>query len=180
MTVGPELHTERLVLRRWRESDLEPFAALNADPRVMEHLLALLSREESDAMVGRIEAAFEERGFGLWAVEVPGVAPLIGFVGLSVPRFDAWFMPAVEVGWRLAAEHWGKGYAHEAAQEALRFGFDELGLDEIVSFTVPANTRSWGLMERLGMTRDPRGFEHPSFPEGHPLREHLLYRTSRG
>lgn len=172
-----ELRTERLLLRRWREEDRAAFAALNADPRVMEHFPALLSREESDALASGIEARFAERGFGLWAVEVVGSAPFIGFIGLAVPRFEAVFTPCVEIGWRLAAEHWGYGYATEGARAALAFGFESLGLVEILSFTVPANARSRRVMESLGMTHDERDdFDHPLLPEGHRLRRHVLYR----
>lgn len=173
----PELRTGRLVLRAWRAEDREPFARLNADAEVMRHLPAPLTREQSDAMIGRIEAAFAQRGWGWFAVEVPGVAPFVGAVGLSVPRYDAPFMPCVEVGWRLAREHWGRGYATEAARAAVAFGFSRLGLAEIVSFTVPANVRSIAVMRRIGMTRDPSGdFDHPALPEGHPLRRHVLHR----
>jgi RimJ/RimL family protein N-acetyltransferase len=175
-----ELSTERLRLRGWRAQDRKPFAALNADPVVMEHFPSTLSRAESDGLVDRIEAAFEEQGWGWWAVEVPGVADFIGFVGLSRPGFQAHFTPAVEVGWRLARLHWGRGYATEAARAAVAAGFGELGLDEIVSFTVPANRRSRAVMERLGMTRDPADdFEHPRIPVGHQLRPHVLYRLHR-
>jgi RimJ/RimL family protein N-acetyltransferase len=180
MSTTPELRTARLRLRAWEEADLEPLARMSSDPRVMEYLPGMLSREQAAAMLARITAHFAEHGFGLWAVEVPGVAPFIGGVGLAVPRFEAAFMPCVEVGWRLAAEHWGRGYATEAARAALAFGFDELGLDEIVSFTVHANQRSRTVMERLGMQRDPsEDFEHPSLPVGHPLRPHVLYRLRR-
>ncbi len=176
----PFLRTERLLLRKWRESDLEPFAALNADPVVMEHFPKPLDRSESDAMVARIDAHFALHGFGLCAVEVPGVAELIGFVGLDIPRFDAHFTPCIEIGWRLAREHWGKGYASEAARAAMLFGFEQLGLQEIVSFTVPANFRSRAVMERIGMTRTSEDdFDHPSLPEGHRLRRHVLYRIRR-
>jgi len=171
------LRTERLLLRAWRESDREPFARLNADPRVTEHLQGPLTRAESDALVNRIRAHFAERGFGLWALEIPGVADFAGFAGLSVPSFTAAFTPCVEIGWRLAAEQWGRGYATEAARAALRYGFGTLGLAEVVSFTVPANARSRRVMERLGMRRDPReDFDHPSLAAGHPLRRHVLYR----
>ncbi len=171
------LVTERLVLRPWRPADRAPFAALNADPAVMEHFPAPLTGEESDAMIARAEAHLDQHGFGPWAVEVRGGAPVIGFVGLVVPRFTAHFTPCVEIGWRLARAHWGHGYATEAARAALAFGFGTVGLAEIVSFTVPANVRSIAVMERLGMTRDPAGdFEHPNLPEGHPLRRHVLYR----
>jgi RimJ/RimL family protein N-acetyltransferase len=177
VTPPAELRTPRLLLRRWRPADLEPFARLNADARVLEHLPWPLSREQSDALAARIAAHFAERGFGLWALEVPGVAPFVGFVGLSVPSFEAAFTPCVEVGWRLAAEHWGRGYATEAARAALAFGFEQLGLREILSFTVPANQRSRAVMERIGMTRDPTDdFDHPSLPPEHPLRQHVLYR----
>lgn len=180
MTV-PLLHTERLVLRGWREDDLEPFAALNADPRVMEFLPAPLSRAESDAMAGRLQEHFARHGFGGWVIEVPGVAAFAGFVGLLIPSYQAHFTPCVEVGWRLAHAHWGRGYATEGARAALKFGFEQLGLEEIVSFTVPANRRSWQVMERLGMRRSPADdFDHPRLPEGHPLRRHVLYRLSRG
>jgi RimJ/RimL family protein N-acetyltransferase len=180
VAVDPELRTRRLLLRRWRDEDRAPFAALNADPAVMEHFPAALSRRESDALVDRIEAGFEERGWGLWAVEVPGSAGFAGFVGLNPPTFDAPFTPAVEVGWRLAREHWGTGYASEGGSAALAFGFDTLGLDEIVSFTTHANTRSRRVMERLHMRHDPTDdFEHPNTPVDHPLRAFVLYRLDR-
>ena len=174
------MRTERLLLRRWRPSDLAPFAALNADPRVMRHFPTTLTRAESDAFAERIEAHFAEKGFGLWAVEVPGEAPFVGFVGLSVPRFEASFTPCVEIGWRLAAEHWGRGYAPEAARAALAFGFDKLALREILSFTTVENQPSRRVMEKLGMTHDPADdFDHPALPHGHELRRHVLYRLAR-
>ncbi len=173
----PELRTPRLLLRGWREDDLEPFARLNADPRVMEHFPAPLTHEESDTLVARIGAHFERHGFGLWAVEVPGIAPLIGFVGLAVPGFEAAFTPCVEIGWRLAREHWGRGYATEGARAALGFGFEQVGLTEVVSFTVTANQPSRRVMERLGMRHEAADdFDHPGLPAGHPLRRHVLYR----
>ena len=173
------LRTDRLVLRRWLDGDREPFAALNADPVVMEHFPAALTRTDSDAMVDRIEAHFEERGFGLWALEVVETGEFIGFTGLSTPRFAAAFMPAVEIGWRLARTAWGRGYAGEAARRALRFGFAELGLSEIVSFTATGNLRSRAVMARIGMTHDPGDdFDHPLVDEASRLRPHVLYRMS--
>ena len=180
MTLGCNLHTERLFLRQWRPSDRAPFAALNADPRVMAYFPAPLARDESDALVTRIEAHFAEHGFGLWAVEIPHVTPFAGFIGLAIPRFTAHFTPCVEIGWRLAAAYWGKGYATEGARAVLTFGFETVGLSEIVSFTVPANRRSRRVMERIGMTHTPADdFDHPALPEGHPLRRHVLYRCTR-
>jgi RimJ/RimL family protein N-acetyltransferase len=167
----------RVCLRRWRDEDREAFAAMNSDARVMEFFPRPLTRVESDAMVDRIEKHFSEHGFGLWAVEVPGVAPFIGFAGLTWARFSAPFTPCVEAGWRLAFEHWGHGYATEAARLALGYGFGALALREVVSFTSATNQRSRTVMERLGMRRDPaEDFDYPSFPEGHPLRRHVLYR----
>jgi RimJ/RimL family protein N-acetyltransferase len=178
--VTPEVRTDRLVLRGWRPEDRAPFAALNRDPAVMEHLPGLLDREASDAMADRFAAEWTDRGYGLWAVEVPGVAPFVGFVGLHHAAFAAPFTPAVEVGWRLARPAWGHGYATEAARAALAHGFDTVRLDEIVSFTTPANTRSRAVMERIGLTRDPADdFEHPLLPVGNRLRPHVLYRLDR-
>ena len=183
MTIGgevPVLQAGRVVLRAWQEDDLEPFAALNADPRVMEHYPAPLTRAQSDAMVReRIVSQFAERGYGLWAVEVPGIAQFIGFVGLQAPNFEAHFTPCVEIGWRLAAPYWGRGYATEAARAAVAFGFTEARLEEIVSFTVPANRRSIAVMERLGMTYAGE-FEHPTLPPGDALRTHVLYKLALG
>jgi ribosomal-protein-alanine N-acetyltransferase len=171
--------TARLVLRRWRVEDRGPFAALNADPEVMRFFPAVLSPAESAALAEAIEAHFDAHGFGLWAVEVPGVAAFAGYVGLNVPTFTAAFTPCVEIGWRLAAAHWGRGYATEAAR-AVRAHAWTLGLDEIVSFTTVANARSRAVMARLGMRHDPADdFEHPRLPPGHPLRPHVLYRVRR-
>lgn len=176
----PEIRTERLLLRGWREADLPAFAAMNADPAVMEHFPALLSRAESDGFVGRAVAGWAANGFGLWAVERSDDGAFLGFTGLTRPRFDAPFMPAVEVGWRFARDAWGRGHATEAARASVAFGFGIVGLDEIVSFTSPANVRSWRVMERLGMTHDPADdFDHPRVPEGSPLRRHVLYRLRR-
>jgi RimJ/RimL family protein N-acetyltransferase len=175
--LNPSLKTQRLRLREWRDDDLAPFATMNADPAVMEFLPSTLSRVESDAFAGRIRAHFDEHIFGLWAVEEVASGSFIGFVGLSVPHFDIPFMPCVEIGWRLARDHWGRGYATEAAMEAIKFGFERAELAEIVSFTVPMNQRSRGVMTKLGLQREAKDdFEHPSLPVGHRLRSHVLYR----
>lgn len=180
MTLPQELRTGRLRLRRWLPSDRVPFAALNTDPQVMEHFPALLSRQDSDTFAARIEAHFDQHGFGLWAVEVPSVASFAGFVGLSIPGFEAHFTPCVEIGWRLAAPHWGRGYATEGARAVLAFAFQTLTLAEIVSFTVPGNVRSRQVMERIGMVHDSADdFDHPALPEEHRLRRHVLYRIAR-
>lgn len=139
-----------------------------------------LTRAESDALIDRIERGFGERGYGLWAVEVPGTAPFVGFVGLAHHDFPAHFTPCVEVGWRLGREHWGRGYATEGGRAALAFAFDEIGLDEVVSMTAVENRRSRAVMERLGMTHDPKDdFQHPNVATGSPLRPHVLYRLTR-
>ena len=175
----PELRTGRLLLRAWRESDRAPFAELNADAVVMEHFPSTLDRATSDAMVDRILDRWAAGRPSLWAIEVPGEAEFIGFVGLLEPSFDAAFTPCVEIGWRIAAPFWGRGYAPEAARAALAHGFDRLGLDEIVSFTVPANVNSRRVMEKLGMHHEPRDdFDHPNLPDGDPLRRHVLYRLA--
>ncbi|WP_422365450.1 GNAT family N-acetyltransferase [Pelagibius sp.] len=178
------LKTERLILRPWRDADVEPFAALNADPVVMEHFPAIQTRAETEAVMARIGQEMAKHGFSWFAVEVPGVAPFIGFIGLWAPSFDAPFTsiqnPIVEVGWRLAKEFWGKGYATEGARECLRFGFDDLGLKEIVSFTTTTNTPSQKVMQRLGMTHDPADdFDHPKVAKGHRLERHVLYRMRK-
>lgn len=170
------LRTERLLLRAFRPEDRAPFAELNADPEVRRYFPGTLAKEESDAFATRIEQHFEAHGFGFFAVEVPGVSPFVGFSGLAIPSFEAPFLPAVEIGWRLARAHWGKGYASEAALGALDFAFDSLGLDEVVSFTVPANRKSRAVMDRIGMRHDPdRDFDHPNLPEGHALQRHVFY-----
>ena len=179
MTV-PRLETERLILREFLDRDREPFARMNADPRVMEQFPSMLSREESDAFVDRIGQRWTEVGVGLWALERRADGAFLGFTGLAIHLFEAPFMPAVEVGWRLAVDAWGFGYATEAARESLRFGFEDRGLQEILSWTTTTNVRSQAVMERLGMTRDPADdFDHPNVPVGSPLRRHVLYRLSR-
>ena len=171
--------TERLHLRQWCEADREPFAQLNADPRVMEFFPNLLDRFASDALADRIEAKIHDRGWGWWAAELRATQAFIGFVGLNIPAIELPFSPCVEVGWRLAFPYWGKGYASEAAKEALRIGFERLHFDEIVSFTAIHNRRSRAVMERLHMRAMPETFLHPSIPTGHPLSEHCLYKLLR-
>jgi RimJ/RimL family protein N-acetyltransferase len=174
------LITTRLRLRLWRDKDLPSFAALNSDPRVMQYMPKLLDRAESDASAEHIKQHFTRYGFGLWAIELIGIADFIGFTGLSVPCFEAHFTPCVEIAWRLARDYWGFGYATEAARAARDYGFAHLGLKQIVSFTVPDNQRSRDVMERIGMTHSPEDdFQHPLLPEGHPLRHHVLYRLTR-
>jgi RimJ/RimL family protein N-acetyltransferase len=173
------MRTERLVLRHWRNSDRQPFARLNADIRVMEFLPSVLSEQESNSLVDRIEAHFLEHGFGLYAAEIRSERRFIGYIGLSVATFHAAFTPCVEIGWRLARGYWGRGFATEGAREIVRYAFAELNLQELVSFTVPANGRSLGVMKKIGMTYDPKDdFDHPRLPVGHTLRRHVLYRLS--
>jgi RimJ/RimL family protein N-acetyltransferase len=172
------LTTDRLVLRRWRPEDCEPFARINADPRVMEFLPSLLTREQSDQMIDRIEAHFAERGLGLYAVEFQ--QQFIGYTGLWIPTFQAPFRPCVEIGWRLSADHWDRGLATEAAKKVLFHALEATSPQNLVSFTVPENVRSRRVMEKIGMTHDPADdFDHPRFPEGHRLRRHVLYRFPR-
>jgi RimJ/RimL family protein N-acetyltransferase len=176
----PEVRTERLILRGWRDADRGQFAALNADPVVMEHFPATLNRAASNMLVDSIVAHWAENDLGLWALERAADGRFLGFTGLSRPSFQAPFTPAVEVGWRLARHEWGQGYATEAARASLAFGFETADLEEIVSFTVPANVRSRAVMERIGMVHDAADdFDHPGLPDGHPLRRHVLYRLSR-
>lgn len=175
-----DIETERLLLRRWRDGDVAPFAELNADPEVMRHFPAPLTAADSLAMVDRIRGHFAEHGFGLWAVERRDEGDFIGFVGVQHVSFQARFTPAVEIGWRLARHAWGRGYATEAARAAATHAFRSLGVDEIVSFTVPANEPSWRVMERIGMVRDLQGdFAHPRLPPDDPLSLHVLYRLRR-
>ena len=169
-----ELRTDRLLLRRWRDADRRQFAAMNADPVVMAHFPSTLTREQSDALVDRIEAHFDEHGFGLWAVEADG--RFLGFTGLQWATWEADFTPALEVGWRLARSAWGSGYATEAATAALQRGFAEV--DSVVSVTAAINERSERVMQRLGMYRE-REFDHSRLEPGSPLRRHVLYRADR-
>lgn len=178
MSLSLEVETPRLVLRQWLSDDRKPFAAMNADPRVTEYLLPL-SAEQSDALADRLAAGIDEHGWGFWAVEAPGVAPFVGFVGIKPLPATLPFAPGVEIGWRLAQPFWGRGYAREAAEAALRVGFEQVGLAEIVAFTAVGNQRSRAVMARLGMQPDAALFDHPAVPDGHPLRRHVLYRLRR-
>lgn len=175
-----KIETERLVLRDWRDSDIEPFAELNADSRVMEFFPKPLTSDETEQMVALVRQGIRENGFGFWAMELKATGELLGFTGLWKPGFQAHFTPCVEVGWRMHWRHWGKGYATEAARASLDFGFESLDLEEIVSFTVVGNHRSRKVMERLGMTHEPKDdFDHPNVPEGSSLKRHVLYRLKR-
>ena len=177
---APELRTDRLLLRRWRESDHAPFARLNGDPEVMEHFPSTLDETQSNVMAELLDVGLAERDYGLWAVEVVDGPAFIGFVGLSNTTWEAAFTPCIEIGWRLDKPHWGLGYASEAAAEVLRYAFDELELDEVVSFTSLSNLPSLAVMERIGMTRDPaEDFDHPNLRPDDPLCRHLLSRLSR-
>ena len=172
-----EILTPRLKLRQWKEEDKEPFFKLNSDPRVMEFMPKLLSKEESDQFIERIKKQFKEDRYSFFAVELIEDKTFIGLIGLSIPKFQSFFTPCVEIGWRLAYDYWGKGYATEGAKASLNYGFKELNLSEIVSFTVPKNVRSRQVMERIGMKYIDK-FEHPLLPQGHPLRNHVLYKKS--
>ena len=173
------IHTDRLILRRWQASDVEPFAALNADPRVMEFLGPVMGRTASDDVAARIRRELAQRDYGLWAAEIPGVAPFIGFIGLNPVDWPP-LGPAVEIGWRLAYDYWGKGYASEGAREVIRYSFETLELNDLIAFTTVANRRSRKVMERIGMTRDPeRDFDHPHLGKDDPLRPHVVYWVGR-
>ncbi len=173
-----ELHTRRCVLRQWQDRDLAPWAAMNADPEVRRYFSAPLTTEQAAHEAALCRNAIAQRGWGLWALEVPGEFAFAGFVGLNVPHFDAPFVPAVEIGWRLPRAAWGRGYATEAAQAALEFAFTQLKLAEVVAMAVPTNAASLRVMQRLGMRRDENAdFDHPRVEAGHPLRRHVLYRT---
>ena len=169
-----EIRTARLLMRRWRDEDRAPFAAMNADPVVMEHFPGLMTREESDAFVDRIEAHFDEHGYGLWVLE--DETGFLGFTGLNWAKFDASFNPSLEVGWRLVPSAWGKGYATEAGIESVRRGFEHVG--RITSFTSVSNVRSQRVMQRIGL-RHELDFDHPRVPDGHPVRPHVLYVADR-
>ncbi|MGH7920305.1 MAG: GNAT family N-acetyltransferase [Candidatus Dormibacteraceae bacterium] len=181
MPDAPELLTSRLLLRHWHEVDLAPFADLNADPEVMEHFPAPLSREASDALARRCEDELKTLDYGLWAVAERATGRFLGFTGLHPVTFEAPFVsgPTVEIGWRFRRGAWGRGYAQEAARAACEHAFTDAGLDAIVSFTATTNHRSRRVMERIGMTHDAaQDFDHPALPADHRLRRHVLYRLS--
>lgn len=172
--------TKRLILRPWKAEDFTPFAALNADPRVMEYFPAIRSRAESDLQATSFAEYIEKKGWGFWAVSVIDKVDFIGFIGLEDVDFEAHFTPAVEIGWRLAYEYWGQGYATEGAKAALEYAFNTLKLEEIVSLTSEGNSRSRNVMEKIGMHHDPEDdFDHPKFTKGNPLQRHVLYRILR-
>ena len=174
-----QLRTQRLLLRPWRAEDREPFAAMNADPTVMEYFPATLSRDKSDALAERIDSDIQRLGYGFWAAEIPGEAAFIGFVGIVAANSDMPFAPAIEIGWRLAKEHWGRGVASEGARAAADFGFEELGLEQIVALTAAGNARSRRVMDRLGMRRDPaEDFLYPTLAVDDPIAPHVLYRVT--
>lgn len=175
------LITDRVVLRAWREADAAPFAALNADPEVMRYFPSVLTREDSDALIGRIEEQFENHGYGLWAAEERATGAFMGFVGLIKLRDELPFAPGVEIGWRLAKEYWGIGYAPEAARAALAYAFAHVGADEVYSFTAVQNEPSIRVMEKIGMRRVEGGdFDHPLVSEESGLKRHMLYRIGAG
>jgi ribosomal-protein-alanine N-acetyltransferase len=177
--VSVSLRTARLLLRPWRAADAAAFARLSADSAVMEFLIPLPDHAAAEAWVARALDHWRRHGFGQWVVEIPGEAEFAGVVGLARVAYEAPFTPAVEIAWRLAPAHWGRGYATEAARAALDYGFGKLGLDQIVAVTVPANWRSRGVMKRLGMSHMPEEeFAHPRLPDG-PLKQHVLYRMTR-
>jgi ribosomal-protein-alanine N-acetyltransferase len=171
------LETRRLILRGWREEDRAPFAALNADPEVMALMPSVLSRVESNALVDRLLDGIVVRGWGMFAVERREDGAFVGMAGLAPVAFEAEFTPSLELAWRLARAFWGQGYATEAAQACVRYGFDVLGEQRLHAFTAAENLRSQSVMQRIGMTRVAGGdFDHPRLPPGHRLRRHVLYR----
>ncbi len=175
-----EITTPRLLMRQWREEDLDPFAAMNADPKVMEFFPAPLTRQQSDGMAERCSGLIAARGWGIWALETRDDGKFIGFLGLHTPGYDLPFTPCVEMGWRLCTAAWGKGLASEAALAAFDVGFNRLDLNEIVAFTALPNLRSQALMQRMGMTLSPdENFDHPAVEPGSGLQEHCLYRLRR-
>lgn len=174
------IETDRLILRPWTPQDLEPFAKINADPRVMEHMLKTLTIEQTRAFIDRINDQIANHGYGLFATALKTSNEFIGYVGLSIPSFETDFTPCTEIGWRLAFHHWGKGYATEAAKEVLKLGFTQYALPEILSWTTPNNFRSRRVMEKLHMTHNPAdNFLHPNISLNHPSSLHVLYRITK-
>ncbi len=173
------LQTERLILRQWSKDDFLPFSKINNNKEAMEFFTRLLTQEESYKMAGWISSLIEQRGWGFWAVEVAGLKKFIGFVGLHTPSENLPFAPCVEIGWRLAKDCWGQGYATEGARESLRYAFEELNLDEVFSLTAVANTRSRNVMEKIGMKNTHDNFMHPDIEQDHPHCEHVLYRVTK-
>jgi RimJ/RimL family protein N-acetyltransferase len=173
------IETKRLILRQWKQEDYKPFAKLNADSAVMEYFPSLLTKKQSDTLANTFKALIVKQGWGVWALEEKATGQFVGALGLHEPTGDLPFLPCVEIEWRLAYEYWGKGYATEAGQEALRYAFEVLKLEEVVSFTAVVNKRSSALMQRLGMQNSYKDFEHPALPKGHRLRKHVLYKIKK-
>lgn len=174
------IETERLILRTWKKADAEPYFHINQDPRVTECLLGPLTMEQVNDFIQSVNRHQDKHGYTLWAAELKATAEFMGFIGLNYTAWEAHFTPAVEVGWRLGSQYWGKGYATEGAKASLDYGFQNCGLKEIVSFTVPANVRSIRVMEKIGLKRDLNGdFAHPKLSADHPLSQHILYRLTK-
>jgi RimJ/RimL family protein N-acetyltransferase len=177
---APNLKTKRLLLRQWKNSDLPIFAKINSNSEVMQFFPSLLTQTESDVFAKKIIQELQEKPYGLWAVEIPAIAPFIGFIGLHYQDFKATFTPCIEIGWRLDSAYWKKGYATEAGKKVLEYAFKTLKLNEVVSFTSEKNFRSIALMKRLGLHYHPENnFEHPKLPKGHPLSYHVFYSMSK-
>lgn len=173
------IQTPRLILRLWEQGDRQPFFLINQDPQVVAFLRGTLTQEQVNDFMVAANAHQDRHGYTLWAVELKETGQLIGFVGLNYTDWPAHFTPAVEIGWRLGSQYWGQGYATEAAKACLKYAFDCCQLNEIVSFTVPANLNSIKVMQRIGLSRDPHGdFAHPKLPVDHPLSHHVLYRLT--
>jgi len=178
--VSVKLETPRLILRQWRDADIDPWAEMNADPRVMEFFPALYDRARAEETAASMRGEIERDGYGFWAVEIKASGAFAGMIGLNEITYDIPVHPKCEVGWRLAFDAWGHGYATEGARAALQFAFDTLGWPEVVAFTAALNQRSRRVMDRLGMVRDPDAdFDHPRLKEGDALRRHVLYRIRR-
>ncbi len=174
-----ELKTDRLILRQWKEQDFPVFANMNADPAVMEYFPSMMNESESNMMAHRLQALIAEKSWGFWGVEIIDEQKFIGFVGLHQPTYKLPVTPCIEIGWRIAKEFWGKGYATEAARRSLKFAFEELDLNEVYSFAAMLNKKSWQVMQRLGMKNMAANFKHPIIPEAHPLSEHVLYKITQ-